>query len=67
MKWLKLVNEANKTPSNTEEIEKSFNGDISDERFIPTEEFVKNVYGKMNKELFFNYLPPTNEVKIEFF
>lgn len=67
MKWYKLVNEANKTPSDMDIVEKSFNSDVSDEKYVPTLEFVKNAYDKMNKDLFINYLPSTNEMKIEFF
>lgn len=61
MKW-KLIEEAN-TPSDMKSIEASFNKDVSDEKFIPTVEFMKVVYNKMNKEFFFNYLPDESEIK----
>ena len=62
MKW-KLIEEA-KTPSDMKSIEASFNKDVSDEKFTPTVEFVKNVYDKMNKELFGNGLVKSDEIDI---
>ena len=61
MKW-KLIEEA-KTPSDMKSIEASFNKDVSDEKFIPTVEFIEAVYKKLNEELFFNYLPGTKDVE----
>ena len=63
MKW-KLIEEANKTPSDKESIDMSFNKDVSDEKYVPTVEFVKIVYDKFNKELFSNRLPSSNVLNI---
>lgn len=63
MKWIRLVTEASKTPSDMESINASFNKDVSDEKFTPTVEFMKSVYNKMNKEFFFNYLPDESKFK----
>jgi len=62
MKW-KLIFESEKTPSDLESIDASFNKDVSDEKYVPTVDFMKAVYNKMNKELFFNFLPNESEIK----
>ena len=62
MKW-RLIEEARKTPSDMECINASFSKDVSDEKFIPTVEFMKVVYNKMNSEFFFNYFPDESEIK----
>lgn len=63
MKWKLIVED--KTPSDMKSIEASFNKDVSDEKYTPTVDFVRNVYNKMNKEFFFNCLPTDNEIKFE--
>lgn len=51
MKW-KLIIESEKTPSDQKAIDASFNKDVSDMKYVPTVDFVKKVYEKMNR-LFF--------------
>lgn len=63
MKWL-LISEAY-TPSNLDDIENSFNGDVSDEKYTPTKKFLKNGYDMLNEKLFNNRLPSDFEFKIE--
>ena len=65
MKWVKLLGESNTIPSDKKSIDDSFNKDVSDEKFIPTEEFARTVYNKVNIEFFFNYLPSDVEFKIK--
>lgn len=65
MKWVKLLGESNTIPSDKKSIDDSFNKDVSDEKFIPTEEFAKNVYDKVNREFFLNYLPNNAEFKVK--
>lgn len=62
MKWKRLTIEAN-TPSDMDSINASFSKDVSNEKFTPTVDFMKAVYDKMNKELFFNYLPSASEIR----
>ena len=45
------------TPSDMESIEASFNKDVSDEKYSPTEEFLRVAYRKFNDEFFGNELP----------
>lgn len=61
MKW-KLISEGKSTPSDMKSIEASIVGDESDEKYTPTVEFARNAYDKLNRDLFFRYLPPVNEV-----
>ena len=63
MKWL-LISEAY-TPSDLDDIENSFNGDVSDEKYTPTKKFLKNGYDMLNEKLFNNRLPSDFEFKIE--
>ena len=63
MKWL-LISEAD-TPSDLDDIENSFNGDVSDEKYTPTKKFLKNGYDMLNEKLFNNKLPSDFEFKIE--
>lgn len=65
MKWIKLCVESNTIPSDKKSINDSFNKDVSDEKFIPTEEFARNVYDKVNREFFLNYMPSNVEFKIK--
>lgn len=55
MKWI-LIKES-KTPSDINTINASFNGDVSYEKLTPTIDFLRNAYAKMNKDLFYNFLP----------
>ena len=63
MKLVRIIDESLKIPCDSSTIDASFNGDVSDEKYEPTHEFCKAVYEKMNKELFYNVLPSSNELK----
>ena len=52
------------TPSDMESIEASFNKDVSDDKFLPTKEFLKNAYCKLNSELFDDELPTDIKLNI---
>lgn len=64
MKWHRLFDESKKTSSNIDLIDASFNGDVSDEKYTPTLEFIKNVYDNLNKELFDDRLVKSDNLKI---
>lgn len=63
MKWILLTEE--KIPNDIEMINASFNKDASCEKYTPTKEFAKSVYDRLNKELFFEFLISSNELKFE--
>lgn len=60
-----MIIESEKTPSDLKAIEASFNNDVSDIKYVPTVDFVKKVYEKMNRRFFDNSLPPTSEFNVE--
>lgn len=64
MAWKRLTVEA-KTPSDKKSIDASFNKDVSNELYTPSEDFIKTTYDKLNRELFLGFLPSAKEVKFE--
>ncbi len=51
-----------KTPEDEKSIDASLNEDVSNELYTPTEKFIKIAYDKLNRNLFFGYLPSEDEV-----
>ena len=64
MKWIKLFDEATKTPSDLDAIVSSIADDDST-MMTPTIDFLKNVYSLMNKRMFFNNLPQDKDMEFE--
>ena len=63
MKWIRIVNESTRAPADKKTIDSVFAGNGTKEQYLASVEFAKASYEIMNKTLFLDILPSTNEVK----